>query len=275
MAIKRRRFTKRRGRLSIKNRKYRKGGRGVKSGFTQSSGSYGRFRSAGGRIPGGISKEEKFFEQGIQVNCEGGTGIVEPAFAPGTGTTHGSMVSGIVQGTAAYNRDGRKIFVTRINIKLNISIMSTQLATNPTAAVRWLFVKDTQCNGLTATTAQVMNQPAGGDNSTLNYVPQNAMYYGYNKYNSDRFIILHDEILAAPVISTAAVNGYTGPRIVDKTFRVNTGVIYSDAAAGSTSVANVKSNNFFMIFMTDVQPTTNPLYYAVISGAFEIRFIDD
>jgi len=261
---------RRKGRVSTKSRKYRRTNPSVIAGYTQSSGAIGRFGR--GRIPTGITRELKFYNEGFEVNNAQGTEagmVIMPNYNTAPNLVRGSMVAGIAQGNSAFQREGRKIVVSTIQIRASVAVsLASDIVTTSNIApcIRWLLVKDTQCNGLAAAATDVINVGA----NVFNYNTGNIPFYFKNHFNEERFQIICDQTFPMQKLTT---NGWSAPVAINKTFRVNTPILYADGV--TKDIALVKSNNFFMIFMSDQYPFAGAGETFQISGAYEIRYYDD
>jgi len=255
-----------------KSRYSRKTSRAAMPGYGSTGGQYGRFRGRG-KLPTGVTRELKFFVQGFESKTLQGGALkiqVMPNFNAGTVQTAGSMVAEISQGTSAYQREGRKIVVSQIHIRFETDILKNDAAGvnyNVSPSIRWLLVKDTQCNGLSASPQDVLNINTPSAN-ILNFNNQNAAYTFKNHFNEDRFQIIIDETISQPRIANEES---TGPFSVNKIIYPNTPILYSDGT--TQDIALVKSNNFFMLFMSDQEDIASSTYE--VSGMFEIRYYDD
>jgi len=107
-----------------------------------------------GGVPGG--GVVKLIRQIPSVECKfWDTALVTPTTAPGVWQNIGdaAMLSGIVQGTGPSERVGRKIKVIGIIVRLAYTC-------NLVGPVTFDLVRDKQCNGATATAAQIYTDPA-------------------------------------------------------------------------------------------------------------------
>lgn len=233
------RMSKKSGRKAKMTKKKKYG----KPGFTRQVGFYGRYNGTPGW-------EKKWAD----------TDIPNTAI-PNAGTVFGSM--NIVQQNGASNgRIGRKITVTNLAFNYYLSKGNA----TPFFAARVTVVLDRQANGAVATQGDVF-QNAGDLTSYLNLANSNRFVILYDKYHD-----LNAQVVA--VANTAIANTVTtiqyAPyvRHFKWSKRVNIPLEFSDGAVAT--IANVKSNNIFVI----VQQDTAGAAGVTIDGVFRIRYSD-
>lgn len=216
----------------------------VKPGFTRIGGYYGRYNGTPGW-------EKKWFDTDIP-----STQI------PVAGSLFPTM--NLVQQNAAQDgRIGRKIVIT--NLAFNYYLNKT--AGSPFLSTRVMVVLDKQANGAQAAIGDVLQN--AGDLTSY-----------YNLANTQRFSVLYDKYndLLSYVPASWTLNGPTNTVATSlqttKHFkwskRVNIPVEFSDAGANAATIANIKSNNLFIIVLQGSAGATT----STIDGMFRLRYSD-
>jgi len=158
-----------------------------------------------------------------------------------------SMISLIVPGTGLNQRIGKKIVVVNIKVSAVFSIRNNNpadvIGTNYSPTMRWLLVKDKQCNGGAAAVSDVLWTTAGSIPKFVNNLPTTWVK---NPINEDRFEIMEDIKMSPPMVSDS---GASGPVILEKDINCRCEVMYAEGTDGN--IALVKSTNLFMMAMSD------------------------
>lgn len=165
------------------------------------------------------------------------------------------LVNGMVQGTTASTRLGRKISVKSVQLRHTV----TAGTAGGTGNAKWALVYDRQTNGVAPTWQDVYdNSTALGSNSTQ------AMR---NMSNAERFTVLHEEFF--DITGNATVPTDDTQRTFSYFRKCNLVTQYNAGVAGS--VADIVSGGlFFMVCGSNAAGTAAPSS----SGFLRIRFLD-
>lgn len=183
------------------------------AGYMRRAGFYGRFG------PGIMNAEKKFFEDTQDVTAITSAGQI--AFI---------SLNRIPQGTTESTRVGGKCRIKSIHLRAQ-SIYAPPTAAAPNTAVRILLYLDKQCNGATATVAQIIET---ADEMAFN-----------NLENSNRFNILMDKFythntLSSTITAADVVVHYS----TNKCFKYNHKCdIPLDFSSTTGAITEIKSNN--------------------------------
>jgi len=241
-----------------------------------------------------MSKELKFFE----VN-ESYDRIVPPGTNWGTDwtpsttypswrripfTTSGSIVT-VDQGSAGYQREGRKILITSIELFLKVEPDAGN--TTDRVVFRFICYLDKQCNGTEATLNQLFNIDTVITGNAGAQTLSNTQIRGVggfkNLYNEERFEILYDETWISDANIYNSTNGnylFIG-KVIRKKMKCKLPIFYNDLN-GQGVIANIKSNNIGCFLIADTKGgaagTGAPPAEAVpvaYSFSSQIRYYDD
>ncbi len=209
-------------------------------GFVRTGGYYGRYptRSTG---------ELKFLDTVIDdaVIATGGT-------IQNTGTIHV-----IPQGVTETTRIGRKCTIKQINFRWTAKLPQATAATDIGDTVRIIMYLDKQCNGATATIANIL---------------ETSVWNGWNNLeNSLRFRILYDTTISlyAPSGGSSAVGTHQfGPMVKNGAFYKKCNIpIEFDASASTGAIGTIRSNNVGLLFISEGG-------FAGIQSNVRVRFSD-
>ena len=120
-------------------------------------------------------------------------------------------INNVVQGSAFYNRIGTKIAMKSVHFKAFVS-PSGNVTTDPDYA-RIMIVYDKQTNASFPVTSQLIADYASNGTTYTNSLA------GINMTNRERFLVVMDERLYLPAISSTTVNA--GPDPVKSTYVIN------------------------------------------------------
>jgi len=163
--------------------------------------------------------------------------------APDYYITQLGTIAGIAQGSASFNREGRKVVIKGVEQRHTFTLQPAAAAANSTATVRLLTVLDNQANGLSPLTESVLFQLA-------NY-PTNSLY---NLDNAARFKIITDDTFE--LNSNAVVGANTVSTTKSKVIKAVLNVPMEFSSTEGT-LDNIRSANLFNILIiggsTDVR----------------------
>jgi len=255
----------------------------VVPGYTQISSDYSeRYKTMASKITKELKYRHGTFGPATSVHNTfvGGENHVYPNIANSVGGyagDDGTLLS-IDQGSSGNQREGRKINVKTIAVRLSFDNQGKVPSSR--INIRAMLVLDKQCNGTTATDAQIL------DTLTTNYANSNntrlAQTFGYqNITNSDRFKILDDKIglLVAssnwidPLVTTA-VNPACGVWQTELKFKGDLPIQYADTTATGV-IANIRSNNVFVYMCCSTAGDVSADQVIFCRGAWEVRYFDD
>lgn len=149
------------------------------------------------------------------------------------------VVNGIAQGITTTTRIGRKVTITSIQVRWNYGF-PLAASDNRWGAWRWMLVYDSSPDGVLPSPGLILD-----DNSFLGNINLNS---------SERFCILHDEIVPSkdygylPISGTLGGQGWAGkfyrsyPKGLEMHFNATLGTI-ADIQKGSIYIMFVNSNN--------------------------------
>ena len=224
------------------------------SGFTRTSGAYKRF-DAKSYLPPGITRELKFYQfsnSGPIPTAATTAGQLIPSSAS---PSHGSMCT-IAQGSKANEREGRKIVISEINLKIFQDIINA--ITVGSTQHRFMLVLDTQCNGAVVAANEVINISG----------PTIPMHGAKNHFNGERFKILFEEWWVTDCVTAVSPSTQDGHQII-KSLKVNIPITYNENAAGAGTITSIKNNNIFILYWNNQDGDT------FLNCNWEIRYYDD
>ncbi len=198
-------------------------------GFDRTGGNYGRFgyQRFGSRQLGS-AVEKKFFDVNVTETLVPTAGVVR------------NSINLIPQGTTEITRIGRRIKIWKLDIRMYITLNATTNVSATTDAIRYVIYIDKQCNGATATVADI--------------IETTAIKSFNNLANKGRFKVIMDRW--TNISSTAG--GYNGTalqfgqteRSKKYSFRFKKGIpIEFDDVTGA--ITEIKSNNFGILQITE------------------------
>lgn len=187
-----------------------------------------------------VSPEVKFIDTSINSNTSS-TGVV-------------ALLNGVVEGTDAINRIGRKIEMSSMEYKLKFAQTAGVLVGYPDGGLsfRMAIVYDRQPNAAALAWTDVFDQNA----NVL------TPYSGRNINNLDRFEVLAQEFC---VISSGGPNNVIMSRYV----KMSHDVRFNAGNAGT--IADITSGALFCIFADDNNTGAN---FATLFGRIRVRFHD-
>lgn len=174
--------------------------------------------------------------------------------APNTGTI-ASVVSGIAHGDAWNTRQGRKIYISRLQINGHIDSAAAGSECQP---VRVLVVQDRQANGATPTLAEVLNTAAAA----------NPIQAYRNLENTARFKILMDKKFMANKDAGSGKCCIPFSKVIR--FPKGLHVTY-DASDTAGASAQIFTNNVWVISVGHHSTATNN---GQVTWTSRIRFTD-
>lgn len=191
--------------------------RGYQRGYMRNVGNYGRFQPVG--------PEVKFLDSG-----EGNAAVS----TTGTLTTSLNLIP---QGVSPSERVGRKVVLTAVQLRGQLSLTNTSTPTNTADRVRIILYWDKQANGAAATATDIL--------STASIDSFN------NLTNSSRFVILADKEMEL-VTQAGANDGAADQFAVDvRSFsifkRCRIPMEFNGATGGLTEI---RSNNVGVMFIS-------------------------
>jgi len=220
-------------------------------GFSRNTGAYKRFDSKG-YLPPGVTRELKFAQASEHYNTgPANPGIILP-------TTAGGSMCVIPQGSKAYEREGRKIVISEINLRC--FVVNVLAGAKESISHRFILVLDSQCNGTAATPVEVLNSNA--------LAPQGLVWAAKNHYNGNRFKFILDETWTSDPVTDAANSAQTSHNII-KSFKTNIPIIWNDQSATTGAIAQIKSNNLFCIYLNSSAGNADFMFN------YELRYYDD
>lgn len=175
------------------------------------------------------------------------TQINSTPIVAGTAAASIFLLNGIATGTNATNRVGRRITMTALQLRVNVTLATTSVGSSP---LRFLVVYDKQTNGANPMATDVLVNDTIDSNMNLG--------------NSRRFETLCD--IEFPCIGTA------GPQSawVNRYVKLNHPVEFNGSS--SAAVTAITSGSVIMLaYQNGAIVTTNPLINEVVS---RIRFTD-
>ncbi len=214
-------------------------GRGVVPGYTRRSGYYGRFFGPG-------AKEKKFLD--TELDDAGVTALM---------TSVNLCV--VPQDDTESGRIGRKINITNIRIKIELTLLTGTAASTSSAGVWLLLIQDTQTNG-----AQYAGTDVLDTNTWLSY---------RNLANQERFKILFSKYVTfnSPGAGNTAAGTFDTlecKRVVKVNKRVSIPIEY-DNSATTGAITTQRSNSIGWSTLADI----NNLI--LTDGVCRIRYIDN
>lgn len=154
------------------------------------------------------------------------------------GNIYAASVNLIPQGDGAQERDGRGVTVKSIEIRGAMALPSTPTASDTADICRVIVYLDTQCNGSSATTAEIL---ASADLLAFE-----------NLQSGSRFKMLYDKVTT---LNAWAGGGSTflSRQVYDfMHFKKKVAIpVLFDNTAGAITVSNVKSNNIGILLISE------------------------
>ncbi len=199
------------------------GGKRIKRsnrGYVGNRGYYGRFNRASSYAA--ARGERKFFDLAF-----------DDTSVPNTGTILDSA-NEIAQGTGEDDRLGRKCTIVRFDWRYTIQLLAGTTA-DASEIIRVIIYLDKQCNGVTATVANILE--------TVDYQSF------YNLSNSNRFSILYDKTHA---INATAAFGATGDGTIAKSIARRFGKncrIPLEFSSTTGIISEIRSNNIGILLI--------------------------
>jgi len=196
------------------------------------------------------------------------------ALANGPTTTNPSYtiipsLNPIVAGDEAFHRNGNKINIKKVTVRVKVAVDPNSNATNANIVAsahtfRVLLIADAYPNGQSLAWDEIFeNNPAGV-----------SQQYVYNKLSSTgRFKILMDKFVTVPpsYVSYDGTNfhAYGNHKFFKKTCNIDIATRFRDTNNGTTSI---EKNNLFMVITSDASSTAwTQMRYALRT---RVRFSD-
>ncbi len=187
----------------------------------------------------GKAGENKFFDTTLGTTALATAGVI---LSP--------TLNLVLQGVSESNRIGRKMTITRINMRMFIVLNSGTAVTSET--YRLMVVLDRQANGAAATITDVLET---ADEKSFN-----------NLANSQRFLVLKDWYGSINKTADIGTNINSQLKVVTFFKEVNIPIEFS-ATAGA--ITDIRSNNLLLLGLSSVGATIS------ISHTTRIRFSDN
>lgn len=184
----------------------------------------------------------KFFDkvQGLTGDLSAGTVISN------------GLIAGLAQGTGEEDRIGRKIIVKSLYIRGHLKIDDHVAVTfGNSQMVRIMIIEDRQCNGANATQSELFEAIPGAThlmNSVNNLANKNRFKTHYDKVIPMNYTTLAFGDTAGNIYS----QGYYRPFKFYK--KMNLPIEFS--GTGTSTIANIQSNNLFVWIQTTDADTT-------------------
>lgn len=199
---------------------------------------------------------------------------VAPAVLPFGLATAFQTLNLVNQGTGPNERIGRTIVVKQIEIKINMQglwqIAATQVAVLSNVSYRVDLFLDKQANGALPAAADIYDTLIAG------VAPENRFP---NLLNSDRFVLMKrwEGDLNPPSFTTtqAAANAQVAiGRDLKLAKKCNVRIELSPQPIGPTTIANVRSNNLFLVYSQSLGQTGSTGVNVVSTADTRILFQD-
>lgn len=209
----------------------------VARGYQRTGGFYGRYSNGG---------ETKFHDIDVDVAT-----VLTAGSVLNSGT-----INIIPQGVLENNRVGRKCTIKKIFWKYNVLLKNSAAESTTTDTVRLILFVDKQCNGATATVADIL--------ASANYQSFRALE------NVGRFVILMDRTIT---INSEGLSGVTGSvqssaRVMNGKFAKSCNIpIEYDNSASTGVLTTIRTNNLSVLAIS-----ANAL--SALDSKFRLRFTD-
>lgn len=200
--------------------------RRAQRGYMRVGGYYGRF---------GQGQENKFLDTVVNTSLPAATGSIINA----------GTINVIPQGDTQSQREGRIATITSIQFRMR-AILASAAEASPEDSLRIIVYLDQQCNGATATVAQILQ--------TTSFLSP------YNLENSGRFRILYDKVTTYNV-TAGATTAYNTPIKYLKWYKKCNIPIVFDNTATTGAIATIRTNNIGVMMITESALMSVDQYY--------------
>lgn len=184
-------------------------------------------------------------------------------FSVETTGTQLALLNGCVAGSQNFNRIGRKIQMSSLQIRGAIFLQDT---TSGPTTVRMLIVYDRQANGAAPTYGDIIKS------QNISGTTESAWNSFVNLDNRDRFEIIRDEFYEIGLVDTTATQAIaTGPVRCHLNEYIKLGnreVVYNAGSAGT--VGDIQSGSLYVFFISNQSNASG----ATAAVSFRTRFID-
>jgi len=187
-------------------------------GYDRTSGFYGAT---------GNTTEDKFFDFNHVSAVVSSGGFISPS------------INLIVQGTGENERVGRKITIKKINVRFTVALGIGSAGGGD--VIRCMLVLDKQCNGTAATVGQVLHDI---EYDSFNNLSNKRRF----RVLSDKFYTLNHPAGAGSAPADVVTNVFADDKKYEAVYKdVNVPIEFDQAGAPAVTIANVRSNNIFLL----------------------------